>query len=86
MKYLIAEENRIVGADIAGLSGAELISLRSNLLEEVPDLTDLKKLVNLDLSHNKLVSGFEHLTELKSVKVLDLSFNAMDMTLPEFHK
>lgn len=86
MKYLIATDNSIESAEIAGLSSLKVLSLKTNQLEEIPDLSDMKKLVNVDFSHNKLVSGFENLSELKGVKVLNFAFNAIEMSLPEFHK
>lgn len=86
MKYLVADENAIVNAEVAGISSLKLLSLKMNDIEEVPDLSELKKLENLDLSHNRLVIGFEKIAELKSLKVLDLSFNSIEMSLPEFHK
>lgn len=83
MKQLIANENSINEISFCGLFGLEYISLRQNMISEIPDTQDLRKLVNLDLSHNKLSAGFQNLSKLKSLRVLDLASNGIDMN-PRF--
>jgi hypothetical protein len=44
-------------------------------------MSDLKKLVYLDLGGNRLETGLEELSKLKALRVLDLSNNCLDLTL-----
>lgn len=55
-------------------------------MKEVPDMTDLKKLLTLDLSYNAIVVGYERLSRLnKTLKCLDFSNNNISMAINEFY-
>ena len=85
MKQLIADENSISDVSFSGLSGLEHISLRQNKVRDIPDTADLRKLVNLDLSHNTITGGYANLAKLKALRVLDLSYNGISVSPAEFH-
>jgi Leucine-rich repeat (LRR) protein len=48
-------------------------------------MSDLKKLVQLDLCNNQLSSGFDELAKLKTLRVLDLANNKLDMPIQNFN-
>eukprot|EP00727_Mastigamoeba_balamuthi_P007083 m51a1_g2996 putative leucine-rich repeat-containing protein (1494) ;mRNA; r:756253-761961 len=85
LRLLYADRNVISSVTFRGLVELELLSLKQNRMETLNDMSDLKKLVNLDLSHNRLGAGFEELSKLRALRVLDLSQNRIDMPLAEFH-
>ncbi|KYQ91144.1 leucine-rich repeat-containing protein (LRR) [Tieghemostelium lacteum] len=87
LKKLIANKNNLVEISVAGLSSMVYLGLCNNRLDHFPDLTDQsKKLLNIDLSYNRLVDGFDQLGKLKVLKVLDLSNNNITMSLVDFQK
>jgi len=85
LEELYADMNVINQVKFTGLSSLVLCSLKQNSIERLPDMSDMKKLVNIDLSRNKISSGFDSLEDCRSLKVLDLSFNKIDMPLFNFH-
>ncbi|KAF2075579.1 hypothetical protein CYY_003122 [Polysphondylium violaceum] len=86
LKRLILHKNNLVDVSLVGLSSLVYLGCCNNRLDHLSDLGDCKKLINIDLSGNRLVEGFEHLAKLKSLKVLDLSSNNICFTLGDFGK
>ncbi|EGG20354.1 leucine-rich repeat-containing protein [Cavenderia fasciculata] len=86
LKWLILEKNNLVDISIQSLTALVYLSVANNRLAHVPITTDLKKIVHLDLSFNRLIDGFEELSKLKTLKVLDLSNNNINIPLDQFNK
>ena len=56
-----------------------VLSLAHNRLDAVPLMSHCKKLVNLNLSHNRIAGEFERLAPLAVLEHLDLSYNELDL-------
>jgi hypothetical protein len=56
LKRLWIENNLLKHVSLNGLVNLEFLSLTYNRLEAVPDLSDLKKLIYLDLTGNQIKS------------------------------
>jgi Leucine rich repeat len=85
LRRLVLDKNRLESVDLSNLGGLEKLSLADNRLQSVPSLTDLRKLVNLDMSGNQVSSGFEQIQKAaRCLRVLDLSRNSINMSLGEF--
>ncbi|KAL6070668.1 U2 small nuclear ribonucleoprotein A' [Balamuthia mandrillaris] len=86
LKRLILDRNQISSISFQGLSGLKLLSLRSNKLDYMSDMYDLKSLVELNLSGNNISAGFSELSKLKALRVLDLSDNNIQFNLRSLHR
>eukprot|EP01114_Cavostelium_apophysatum_P006715 TRINITY_DN1814_c0_g1_i4.p1 TRINITY_DN1814_c0_g1~~TRINITY_DN1814_c0_g1_i4.p1 ORF type:complete len:1627 (-),score=534.96 TRINITY_DN1814_c0_g1_i4:46-4926(-) len=85
MKRLWIDNNLLCNIVFKGMSALEYLSLSQNRIENLNDMADLKKLVNLDLSGNRLTGSFNELSKLKSLKVLDIGTNSIDLAIHEFY-
>jgi hypothetical protein len=85
LKRLILEKNTIARLSLQGLQNLEYLSLSNNHIEHLPDMSDLKKLVYLDLSQNRILTGWNELEKLQSLRVLDLGDCRIDLSINEFH-
>lgn len=85
LKRIYLDNNLLCNVALNGLVNLELLSLSQNRMEQLTDLSDLKKLVFLDLSGNRLNSGFEEISKLKAVRALDLGTNSLSMPIHEFY-
>ncbi|KAH3761172.1 hypothetical protein Pelo_6998 [Pelomyxa schiedti] len=85
LKVLTLTRNAISSTDFRGLNGLEYLSLKINRITTLTDMSSLSKLVNIDLSYNRISGGFEELAKLKNLRVLDLSHNKISMSLPQFY-
>jgi Leucine-rich repeat (LRR) protein len=56
LKSLNLAKNAIGRVSFQGLQSLEYLSLNNNRIEHLPDMSDLKKLVYLDLSQNRILS------------------------------
>jgi serine/threonine protein kinase len=83
LKVLVANGCRLQNVSLNKLESLELLSLADNQLTAVPKMSNLQKLVNLDLSGNPLSVGFEELENLKSLQVLDLARTGLDITIQQ---
>lgn len=86
LEELYADLNVIRHVRFDGLAGLVLLSLRHNNLEALPDMSDMRHLVNVDLSHNRVAAGFDSLEDCRALRVVDLSFNRIEMTLAHFYR
>jgi len=84
LKSLIVDHNSLLDIQFKGLSSLTTLSLANNQLNYLNDMSDLKNLVYLDLSGNKLEAGFDQIFKLKSLKVLDLGNNGITLPLSSF--
>eukprot|EP01088_Endostelium_zonatum_P000750 TRINITY_DN1099_c0_g1_i1.p1 TRINITY_DN1099_c0_g1~~TRINITY_DN1099_c0_g1_i1.p1 ORF type:complete len:848 (+),score=201.99 TRINITY_DN1099_c0_g1_i1:188-2731(+) len=86
LKRLVLDDNAIVDMQFNGFEGLTYLSIENNQLGYLNDMSDLKHLVNLNLSGNRLTTGFNQLLKLKSVQVIDLSNNRIDFPIAQFYK
>ncbi|EGC39871.1 hypothetical protein DICPUDRAFT_147302 [Dictyostelium purpureum] len=87
LKRLVLNRNNLIEFSIQGLSSLVYLGLCNNRLDRISDMSECKKLTNIDLSGNRMSGeGFDHLAKLKSLKVLDVSSNSINLAFPEFQK
>lgn len=58
LKYLILCYNQIKDLNLRGFKSLEYLELNHNNIEELPNLSDLQNLVNLDISYNPIRRKF----------------------------
>ena len=85
LKRVDASNNALEKFNCKGLVGLEYLDISQNRLEELPDFQDLKTLININLSGNRITRGFSELAHLKSLKVIDLGRNSIDFSLQQFY-
>ncbi len=83
LRVLVANGCRLQNVSLNKLESLEYLSLADNQLTAVPKMSNLQKLVNLDLTGNPLSVGFEELESLKSLQVLDLARTGLDITIQQ---
>ncbi|ELR18987.1 Armadillo/betacatenin-like repeat domain containing protein [Acanthamoeba castellanii str. Neff] len=84
LKRLIIDRNALCDIQFKGLASLVTLSLADNRLNYLNDMGDLRKLVNLNLSGNKLTAGFDQIAKCKALRVLDLGSNNIDFSLSQF--
>jgi len=77
LKILVLDDNNIVSMNCQGLHNLIHLSLKNNQLSSFYRIEEMKKLVYLDLSNNKLKSNLNEIGYLSSLKYLDLSNNPL---------
>ncbi|KAL6057077.1 Protein kinase domain-containing protein [Balamuthia mandrillaris] len=85
LKCLVIDNNALSDMQFKGLTSLLTLSLANNRLNYLNSMTDLQKVINLNLSGNKLTAGFDQLSKLKSLKVLDLGNNNIDFNISHFY-
>lgn len=91
LKRLWIDNNLLCNVVFKGLQSLELLSLSQNRLEQLNDAADLKKLINLDLSGNRINNpasvqqSMYEIGKIKSLRVLDLGTNNIDLPIHEFY-
>eukprot|EP01091_Cochliopodium_minus_P016685 TRINITY_DN6320_c1_g1_i1.p1 TRINITY_DN6320_c1_g1~~TRINITY_DN6320_c1_g1_i1.p1 ORF type:complete len:1790 (-),score=679.77 TRINITY_DN6320_c1_g1_i1:91-5460(-) len=84
LKRLDSSNNALEKINCKGLQQLEYLDISQNRLEELPDFQDLKTLININLSGNRITRGFSELANLKALRVIDLGRNSIDFSLQQF--
>eukprot|EP01127_Copromyxa_protea_P009395 TRINITY_DN2211_c0_g1_i1.p1 TRINITY_DN2211_c0_g1~~TRINITY_DN2211_c0_g1_i1.p1 ORF type:complete len:1405 (+),score=371.60 TRINITY_DN2211_c0_g1_i1:244-4215(+) len=86
LKYLSLENTNLTEINLSCLKSLVGLNLSRNRFQSLPDLSSQDQLQYLDMSGNRLETGFHQLKKCTSLRVLDISNCKLSFNFSEFKK